>query len=402
MWTRCSASARCRPRCSAAIRTRGAACGRCGRRRRRAHRARCARGARRARGSPRATWPACRAASASASRWPACWRRTRCCGCSTSRCRTSTCTTQHAVMQLLRRRAEVEGRAVVASLHDLSLAARFATHALVFAGGGRCIAGRAAEVLTEATLSTAFGHRVRRLAEGELVALVAGMRLRSRLVGCALLLASPGGAGARPSSTTAAWPSSCAGRRGASSASRRTSPNCSSPRGGGHIVGVVEYSNYPGGGAAPAEGRRRECARPRTHRRAQARPRHGLAAGQPAGPARRARRARPAGLLQPAALARRDRAHLRALRRAGRHARHGRRRGARLPPTARGTARALPRPRHGDGVPPDLGPAADDGQRRAPDQPGAGAVRRPQRLRRSARRWCRTSRSRRCSTPTRR
>ena len=81
---------------------------------------------------------------------------------------------QHAVMQLLRQRASGDGRAIVASLHDLSLAARFATHALVFAGGGRCIAGRAAEVLTEATLSAAFGHRVRRLAEGGLVALVAG------------------------------------------------------------------------------------------------------------------------------------------------------------------------------------------------------------------------------------
>jgi iron complex transport system ATP-binding protein len=81
---------------------------------------------------------------------------------------------QHAVMQLLRRRAEVEGRAVVASLHDLSLAARFATHALVFAGAGRCIAGRADAVLTEATLGAAFGHPVRRLAQDGVVALVAG------------------------------------------------------------------------------------------------------------------------------------------------------------------------------------------------------------------------------------
>jgi len=82
---------------------------------------------------------------------------------------------QHALMRLLRGRlVEVGERAVVASLHDLSLAARFATHALVFTGGGECVAGPADDVLDEETLSRAFGHRVRRLAAGELVALVAG------------------------------------------------------------------------------------------------------------------------------------------------------------------------------------------------------------------------------------
>jgi iron complex transport system ATP-binding protein len=81
---------------------------------------------------------------------------------------------QQATMRLLRARAATQGRAVVASLHDLSLAARFATHALVFAGAGRCLAGPAHEVLTEASLGAAFGHPVRRLAQGELVAWVAG------------------------------------------------------------------------------------------------------------------------------------------------------------------------------------------------------------------------------------
>jgi iron complex transport system ATP-binding protein len=79
---------------------------------------------------------------------------------------------QHAVMQLLRERAQ-GGSAVVASIHDLSLAARFATHALVFTGGGDCATGAAADVLDEATLSAAFAHRVQRLADGDLVAWVA-------------------------------------------------------------------------------------------------------------------------------------------------------------------------------------------------------------------------------------
>ncbi len=80
---------------------------------------------------------------------------------------------QHGVMGLLRARAgDAPGRAVVASVHDLSLAARFATHALVMGGAGRVVAGPAAEVLTEATLSAAFGCPVRRLSDGETVALV--------------------------------------------------------------------------------------------------------------------------------------------------------------------------------------------------------------------------------------
>ena len=78
---------------------------------------------------------------------------------------------QHAVMRLLRELAGAGECAVVASVHDLSLAARHATHALVMAPAG-CRAGPAGEVLTEATLSAAFGHPVRRLADGETVALV--------------------------------------------------------------------------------------------------------------------------------------------------------------------------------------------------------------------------------------
>ena len=81
---------------------------------------------------------------------------------------------QHAAMELLSRRAVEGRRAVVASVHDLSMAARFATHALVFTGGAACVSGPAATVLDEGTLSTAFGHRVRRLVDGETVALVAG------------------------------------------------------------------------------------------------------------------------------------------------------------------------------------------------------------------------------------
>ena len=44
-------------------------------------------------------------------------------------------------------------RALVASLHDLNAATRFATHALLLWGDGRTLAGAADDVLTAAALS---------------------------------------------------------------------------------------------------------------------------------------------------------------------------------------------------------------------------------------------------------
>ncbi|MEO7152174.1 MAG: ABC transporter ATP-binding protein [Burkholderiaceae bacterium] len=78
---------------------------------------------------------------------------------------------QLAVMRLLRGLTDGGDSAVVASVHDLSMAARCATHALVMGPAG-CVAGTADAVLTEATLTAAFEHPVRRLSDGETVALV--------------------------------------------------------------------------------------------------------------------------------------------------------------------------------------------------------------------------------------
>lgn len=65
---------------------------------------------------------------------------------------------QIGVMQLLRDRAEDPdaGRTVIAACHDLNLAARFASHALVL-GAGRHWLGTVAEVLTSPILQQAFG-----------------------------------------------------------------------------------------------------------------------------------------------------------------------------------------------------------------------------------------------------
>ena len=54
------------------------------------------------------------------------------------------------------------GRLVAISVHDLNLAARFATHALVLGPQGHH-AGPVAQVMTAPVLSAAFGHTVRRV-----------------------------------------------------------------------------------------------------------------------------------------------------------------------------------------------------------------------------------------------
>jgi iron complex transport system ATP-binding protein len=57
---------------------------------------------------------------------------------------------------VMRELARLPERAVVASVHDLNAAARFATHALLLHGDGRTQAGIAAQVLTADALSALF------------------------------------------------------------------------------------------------------------------------------------------------------------------------------------------------------------------------------------------------------
>lgn len=67
---------------------------------------------------------------------------------------------QVTVLEHLRRLARERGRAVVMSIHDLNLAARFATHALVIGPGARLHQGPAESTMNEVVLSAAFGHPV--------------------------------------------------------------------------------------------------------------------------------------------------------------------------------------------------------------------------------------------------
>jgi len=80
---------------------------------------------------------------------------------------------QVLTMRLLREQAVARGRAVVASVHDLSLAARHATHALVIGTDGRCHAGLASEVLTAARPAWQRAHPVRRIGDDAASAFIA-------------------------------------------------------------------------------------------------------------------------------------------------------------------------------------------------------------------------------------
>lgn len=70
---------------------------------------------------------------------------------------------QLETLRLLRARADA-GRAVVASLHDATLAARFADRALLLYGDGRWTYGDARDVLNADALSELYRMRVRELA----------------------------------------------------------------------------------------------------------------------------------------------------------------------------------------------------------------------------------------------
>ena len=62
-----------------------------------------------------------------------------------------------ASLELLARLARERGRAVVMALHDLTLAARYATHAVLL-GGRQAEAGLAADLLDAGKLSALYGQ----------------------------------------------------------------------------------------------------------------------------------------------------------------------------------------------------------------------------------------------------
>ncbi|HET7528158.1 MAG TPA: ABC transporter ATP-binding protein [Burkholderiaceae bacterium] len=73
---------------------------------------------------------------------------------------------QIGVLEHLRGLAQAGDCAAVIALHDLNLAARFGSHALVL-GGDAAVAGRIDDVMTEDALSAAFQHPLRRLRTGQ-------------------------------------------------------------------------------------------------------------------------------------------------------------------------------------------------------------------------------------------
>ena len=70
---------------------------------------------------------------------------------------------QVLVLEHLGELARARGKGVLFTVHDLNLAARFASHALLLTPQGTVRQGPIGEVMTEAALRDAFGHRVTRV-----------------------------------------------------------------------------------------------------------------------------------------------------------------------------------------------------------------------------------------------
>lgn len=80
---------------------------------------------------------------------------------------------QIVVLQHLASLARDQGKTVMFSIHELNLARRFATHALVLMGDGSVRHGPAAEVMNARVLSAAFGYPVLEIKAGERTIFVA-------------------------------------------------------------------------------------------------------------------------------------------------------------------------------------------------------------------------------------
>ena len=74
---------------------------------------------------------------------------------------------QVSVMQLFSRLCRDSGKAVVMVSHDLNLAHRIATHALLLMGDGSWLAGTTDQVMTAEQLSLCLGHPIERFQHGE-------------------------------------------------------------------------------------------------------------------------------------------------------------------------------------------------------------------------------------------
>jgi iron complex transport system ATP-binding protein len=70
---------------------------------------------------------------------------------------------QVGIMSMIRERTRGAACSALAALHDINLAARFCSHALMLFGDGDWCAGPAADMLTEASLERLYGCPVERL-----------------------------------------------------------------------------------------------------------------------------------------------------------------------------------------------------------------------------------------------
>lgn len=70
---------------------------------------------------------------------------------------------QLEIMRILRTQVDQQSRSALIALHDVNLAARYCTHALMLFGDGEWCAGKAEDMLSETSLEQLYGCRVERV-----------------------------------------------------------------------------------------------------------------------------------------------------------------------------------------------------------------------------------------------
>ncbi len=67
---------------------------------------------------------------------------------------------QVEMLDLLKKRTENSGKAIIMILHDPNLAERYCDHILMLLGNGQCLPGKKEDVLTESNLSLIYHHPI--------------------------------------------------------------------------------------------------------------------------------------------------------------------------------------------------------------------------------------------------
>lgn len=74
---------------------------------------------------------------------------------------------QHTILSTLTRNIAEANKAIVMTLHDVNLASRYCTHAMLLSASGQITSGPCHRILTEQNLSTLYNHPIKRMTQND-------------------------------------------------------------------------------------------------------------------------------------------------------------------------------------------------------------------------------------------